>query len=80
MPPPMMGTWKVEVLGVRPFAIHGDLYYELLVPDPDAPGKVVGLRVPKHVLREEPRTGERYALTFLMGQVTGATREVPTDS
>ena len=74
MPPPMMGSWNVEVLGVRPFAIHGDLYYELHVPDPDARGQVVGVRVPRHVMRDEPKSGERYVLTFLMGQVTGATR------
>lgn len=75
MPPPMIGSWNVEVLGVKPFAIHGDPYYELYVADPDAPGRAVALRVPKHVMRDEPQAGERYTLTFLMGQVTGAARE-----
>ena len=80
MPPPMIGTWSVEVLAARPFAIHGDLYYELHVADPDAPGRAVGVRVPQHAMQGEPRAGERYVLTFLMGQVTGAKREAPADS
>ena len=75
MPLPMIGTWNVEVLAVRPFTIHGDLYYELQVADPDEAGRVVGLRVPRHACPAEPQAGERYALTFLMGQITGAKHE-----
>ena len=74
MPPPMIGTWNVEVLAVRPFTIHGALYYELHVADPDEAGRVVGLRVPQHACVGEPQAGERYALTFLMGQITSAKR------
>ena len=78
MPPPMIGTWNVDVLGVRPFTIHGDLYYELHVADPAEAGRVFALRVPQHACTGgEPQAGERYALTFLMGQVTAAKRESP---
>lgn len=37
---PLAGSWSVEVRAVRPYAIHGDLYYELHVvrtDDPAAP-------------------------------------------
>jgi hypothetical protein len=74
MPPPMIGSWTVEVRGVRPFTIHGDLYYEVVVADPDAAGQAVGLRVPQHAIEGEPRVGETLAVSFLMGQVTGARR------
>ena len=74
MPPPMIGTWSVEVMAVRPFEIHGDLYYELHVADPEQAGRVVGVRVPRHAMEGQPQAGERYVLTFLMGQVTAAKR------
>jgi hypothetical protein len=74
MPTPMIGTWDVEVLAVRPFAIHGDLYYELHVADPGQAGRVIAVRVPRHAMEGQPQAGERYVLTFLMGQVTGAKR------
>ena len=74
MPPPMIGAWTVEVLAVRPFSIHGDLYYELHVADPDPPGRTVAVRVPQHAVQAPPQPGERYTLTFLMGQVTGVGR------
>jgi hypothetical protein len=75
MPPPMIGAWSVDVKGVRPFTIHGDLYYELHVPNPDVAGQLMAIRVPAHAVEGEPKAGERFALTFLMGQVTGAKRE-----
>jgi hypothetical protein len=74
MPPPLIGAWTVEVLAVRPFTIHGDLYYELHVADPDQPGQTVAVRVPRHALQDDPQAGERYTVTFLMGQVTSAQR------
>jgi hypothetical protein len=74
MPPPMMGSWTVEVRGVKPFTIHGDLYYEVVVDEPESAGAMVGLRVPQHAINGEPRVGERLVVTFLMGQVTKAAR------
>ena len=75
MPPPMIGNWSVEVKAVRPFTIHGDLYYELQVPNPDNPQQLTALRVPEHAIQGPPRVGEKLTLTFLMGQVTSAKRE-----
>jgi hypothetical protein len=70
---PMVGTWTVEVKAVKPFTIHGDLYYELHVTRDEQPGQVLGLRIPQHVAAvREPQLGDRLVLTFLMGQVTKA--------
>ena len=74
MSPPMMGSWTVEVKSVRPFTIHGDLYFEVQVEEPESGGRVVALRVPQHAIEGEPRVGERLVVTFLMGQVTRAAR------
>ena len=74
MPPPMIGSWSVEVRGVRPFTIHGDLYFEVVVEEPEAAGRMIGLRVPQHAIEGEPIVGERLVVTFLMGQVTKAAR------
>jgi hypothetical protein len=75
MPPPMIGDWTVEVSAVRPFTIHGDLYYELHVAELDSAGQMTAVRIPQHVIAGEPRVGEKLTLTFLMGQVTGAKRQ-----
>jgi hypothetical protein len=75
MPAPMIGNWSVEVQAVRPFTIHGDLYYELHVANPDNPAQILAFRVPQHAIEGEPRAGDKLTLTFLMGQVTGAKRE-----
>ena len=72
--PPMIGEWVVEVRSVRPFTIHGDLYFEIHVVEPDGAGQITAVRVPQHAIVGEPREGERLTLSFLMGQVTGATR------
>ena len=75
---PMVGSWVVDVQAVRPFTIHGDLYYELHVTrrDDDAGGggggQVLALRVPAHATPGTPAAGQTLAVTFLMGQVTGA--------
>jgi hypothetical protein len=70
---PMVGNWRVEVKAVRPFTIHGDLYYELHVVRADEPGdQVLALRVPQHAAQGVPRPGDRLDVTFLMGQVTSA--------
>ena len=69
----MVGSWSVEVKAVRPFTIHGDLYYELhVVRIDDAPGNVLAIRVPRHAVKAEPKEGDRLKVTFLMGQVTSA--------
>jgi hypothetical protein len=66
---PMTGSWSVIVNAVRPFAIHGDLYWELIVTKPDAPGEI-SLRVPQHAAKVEPAAGQQLKVSFLMGQVT----------
>jgi hypothetical protein len=65
--PPMMGSWDVLVLAVRPFEIHGDRYVELAIRADE--GELV-LRVPEHAYLTPPKVGERVRLSFLMGQVT----------
>ncbi|MDB5355683.1 MAG: hypothetical protein JWN24_2136 [Phycisphaerales bacterium] len=70
---PMTGSWQVEVRAVKPFTIHGDLYYELHVVRTDvAADSMIALRVPQHATMGEPKAGDRLNVTFLMGQVTGA--------
>lgn len=70
---PMVGSWSVEVKDVKPFTIHGDLYYELLVIREDDPTHaVLAIRVPQHAVRGTPKPADRLAISFLMGQVTGA--------
>jgi hypothetical protein len=71
----MIGNWSVEVKAVRPFTIHGDLYYELHILNPDNPAQLMAVRVPQHAIEGEPQPGEKLTLTFLMGQVTRAQRE-----
>jgi hypothetical protein len=70
MQPPMVGSWSVLVHSVRPFTIHGDLYYELTVQREGDASTAVILRVPQHATAGEPIAGERLTVTFLMGQVT----------
>jgi hypothetical protein len=68
---PMIGTWSIEVKAVNPFTIHGDLYYELHAVKTDDPeAKVFALKVPQHAAAEIPQVGQRFTVTFLMGQVT----------
>jgi hypothetical protein len=44
---PMVGSWSVQVKEVRPFTIHGDLYYELHVTRTDvAHTDLLAIRVP----------------------------------
>jgi hypothetical protein len=74
MPPPMIGSWSVEVKAVKPYTIHGDLYYELHIPNPDSPGQLMAIRLPQHAIQDAPQAGETLVLTFLMGQVTSAQR------
>ena len=73
MQTPMVGSWSVEVKAVKPFAIHGDLYYELHVVRLDDPvNQLLAIRVPRHAIAQTPEAGQRLAVTFLMGQVTAA--------
>jgi hypothetical protein len=70
---PMVGSWSVEVKDVRPFTIHGDLYYELdVVQLDDRGGTVLAVRVPQHAVSGVPKPGDKLAISFLMGQVTAA--------
>src|SRR4051812_4926897 len=73
---PMMGTWSVEILAVKPFSIHGDQYYELHVrrTDDAAATSAFAIKVPQHAAAGgEPRVGQRASVQFLMGQVTALT-------
>lgn len=73
MQTPMVGSWSVEVKVVKPFTIHGDQYYELHVVRLDDPiNQLLAIRVPQHAVSQPPEAGQRLAVTFLMGQVTGA--------
>jgi hypothetical protein len=76
---PMIGNWTVRVVGVRSYTIHGDLYYELHVVRTDtasaggaSAGGALVIKVPQHAVVGEPQVGQVLAITFLMGQVTGA--------
>ena len=67
---PLAGSWTVRVGDVRPFTIHGDLYYELHGTRVDD-GSALVLRVPQHAAATPPAAGQQVTVTFLMGQVTG---------
>jgi hypothetical protein len=69
----MIGSWQVQVHGVRPYTIHGDLYYELQVTRLDAnEPHGYAVRVPQHAATQQPQPGDRLEITFLMGQITAA--------
>ena len=74
MNPPMFGSWSVEVKEVRPFAIHGDQYYELhVIRAGDREESLHSLKVPLHALKgRTPLNGDKLTVTFLAGQVTSA--------
>ncbi len=67
---PLAGSWTVRVSDVRPFTIHGDLYYEVHGTRLDD-GSGLALRVPQHAAATPPAAGQTVSVTFLMGQVTG---------
>ncbi len=67
---PMVGSLSVRISDVRPFTIHGDVYYELHGVRADD-GSAVSLRVPQHAAATPLVAGQQVAVTFLMGQVTG---------
>lgn len=71
---PMFGNWSVEVKEVRPFAIHGDQYFELyVVKTGDEQHNVLSLKVPQHAFKAgTPSAGEKLSISFLAGQVTAA--------
>jgi hypothetical protein len=69
----MVGSWTVRVDGVRPFTIHGDVYYELVGVRVDD-GSTLSLRVPQHAASEPLAAGQELSVTFLMGQVTEVRR------
>jgi hypothetical protein len=73
MQPPMIGSWTVQVKAVRPFSIHGDLYYEITaVRANDAQSQSLTIRLPQHATAGEPQVGQTLLVKFLMGQVTEA--------
>ena len=71
---PMTGSWSVQVKAVRPFTIHGDVYWELQINRIDEPStNDLLIRVPQHAAKVEPVAGQRVSVGFLMGQVTSLT-------
>lgn len=71
--PPMTGSWRVRVHAVRPFSIHGDLYFEVHVTRLDDPAeRMLAVRIPRHAAPTTPVSGQVLELAFLMGQVTSA--------
>jgi hypothetical protein len=73
MQTPMLGTWNVTVHSLRPFTIHGDIYYEVHLTRDESPDEMLALRIPQHAITD-PTAGDRLAITFLMGQVTQTTK------
>jgi hypothetical protein len=76
MQPPMMGTWQVRIVAARPYQIHGDRYFELLIvrldtPAGDHPEAI--LRCPTHALASDPLPDQHAEIQFLMGQITRVT-------
>jgi hypothetical protein len=68
----MVGNWSILISEVRPFTIHGDVYYEVQAVRIDDRSNVgLVLRVPEHACKTPPVPGQNAAVTFLMGQVTG---------
>jgi hypothetical protein len=68
---PMVGSWSVEVKAVKPFSIHGDMYYELhVIRLNDPSNEMLAIRVPQHAVGGLPNAGDKLSVTFLMGQVT----------
>ena len=68
---PMTGAWTMSVHGVRPFTIHGDLYYEVHATRLDVDdARVFALRIAQHAMPRAPSAGETIEVSFLMGQVT----------
>ena len=73
MQPPMIGSWTIQVKAVRPFTIHGDLYYELhAVRTNDVSGQILTIRIPQHAVGQTPQPEQTLLVKFLMGQVTEA--------
>jgi hypothetical protein len=68
---PIIGDVAVQVHQVKPYAIHGDLYYQLIVTRvDDAASEMGSIAVPQHAAQSPPQPGDRLTVTFLMGQVT----------
>ncbi|MBC7785399.1 MAG: hypothetical protein H7144_16320 [Burkholderiales bacterium] len=74
MRPPMIGSWQATIDAAKPYQIHGDHYYELLltlIDEPNGNPSGISVRVPSHAFEADPATGQRVEITFLMGQATG---------
>ncbi len=68
---PITGSWSIQIQDVRPFTIHGDIYYEIhAMRRDDGTSNEVLLRVPEHACKSKPLAGQRAVAIFLMGQVT----------
>lgn len=73
---PIVGSWIVRVEATRPFAIHGDRYFEMQITRLDEPSATQSIvRIPELAIVGAPLVGERYSITFLMGQITSVKPE-----
>ncbi len=73
MTPPMVGSWQVRIVAARPYAIHGDHYFEFAIAQLNAPANAppeAVLRAPVHAFAVPPEENQAVEITFLMGQVT----------
>ena len=76
----MIGQWGVTVHDARPYHIHGDHYFEMVVEPDDLPGQGVKVKVPAHAVRAvEVKLPARAMVTMLMGQVTQVEFNAPPD-
>ncbi len=72
MRPPMVGSWKASIVAARPYQIHGDNYFQLLITRLDDVGEDqpdAVLNAPSHAFAQPPEEGQMVEITFLMGQV-----------
>lgn len=77
----MIGSWTIQVSAVKPFSIHGDLYYEIQgARVNDSSREVFSLKLPQHAARGVPQPGQTLLVKFLMGQVTEARLVASSDA
>ncbi len=73
---PIVGSWIIRIEATRPFSIHGDRYFEMQITRLDEPTETPSIvRIPEHAIAGAPCVGQRYSITFLMGQITAVKPE-----
>lgn len=69
--PPIAGAVSGEIIQATSVAIHGDVYYDLVIRTDPVLGASVRVRAPMHVCARAPVVGDRVTARLLMQQVTG---------